>query len=387
MIEYIKGELAECSPAYAVVDAVGVGYGLNITLNTYTAIQGKDKAKLYVYESIREDAYQLFGFATKQEREMFLLLISVSGVGANTARMILSEMTAAELCQVISSGNEKLLKTAQSQYDRGVEMMQQGQMAKADVVQLEAQLSSAKYDVTNSQTQLLNYKRQLKALLELDLNTTFDVSGQIPTDQQVMDMIPSAQEAYAQALNTRPEIKSALLAIEAADMQLDIARRGYYPTLSLSASLGDSHYSASKNNVGKQMKDNLNLSAGITVSVPIFDNRQNRANVKTAILEQTNTKLDLQDKKNTLSSTIEQYWINAVSNQQNFIAAKDRVKSQEASYELLNEQFQNGLKNTVEVLQGRDNLISAEQDLLQSKYTTLLNIQLLKFYTGEKIDL
>lgn len=111
MIEYIKGELAECSPAYAVVDAVGVGYGLNITLNTYTAIQGKDKAKLYVYESIREDAYQLFGFATKQEREMFLLLISVSGVGANTARMILSEMTAAELCQVISSGNEKLLKT------------------------------------------------------------------------------------------------------------------------------------------------------------------------------------------------------------------------------------------------------------------------------------
>ena len=170
-------------------------------------------------------------------------------------------------------------------------------------------------------------------------------------------------------------------------MQLDIARRGYYPTLSLSASLGDSHYSASKNNVGKQMKDNLNLSAGITVSVPIFDNRQNRANVKTAILEQTNTKLDLQDKKNTLSSTIEQYWINAVSNQQNFIAAKDRVKSQEASYELLNEQFQNGLKNTVEVLQGRDNLISAEQDLLQSKYTTLLNIQLLKFYTGEKIDL
>ena len=111
MIEYIKGELAECSPAYAVVDAVGVGYGLNITLNTYTAIQGKDKAKLYVYESIREDAYQLFGFATKQEREMFLLLISVSGVGANTARMILSEMTAAELCHVISSGNEKLLKT------------------------------------------------------------------------------------------------------------------------------------------------------------------------------------------------------------------------------------------------------------------------------------
>lgn len=283
--------------------------------------------------------------------------------------------------------NEKLQKTAQSQYERGVEMMNQGQMAKADVVQLEAQLSSARYDVTSSQTQLLNYKRQLKALLELDLNTEFDVSGQIPTDEQVLALIPSAQEAYAKAIESRPEIKSAQLAIDAANMQMDIAKRGYYPSISVSASLGDSHYSASRNDVGKQMKDNLNLSAGVTVSVPIFDNRSNRSNVKTARLEQANSKLDLQDKKNSLSSTIEQYWINANSNQQNFLAARDRVKSQEASYELLNEQFQNGLKNTVEVLQGRDNVISAEQDLLQSKYTTLLNVQLLKFYTGEQIAL
>lgn len=283
--------------------------------------------------------------------------------------------------------NEKLQKTAQSQYERGVEMMNQGQMAKADVTQLEAQLSSARYDVTSSQTQLLNYKRQLKALLELDLNTEFDVSGQIPTDEQVLALIPSAQEAYAKALESRPEIKSAQLAIDAANMQMNIAKRGYYPSISVSASLGDSHYSASRNDVGKQMKDNLNLSAGVTVSVPIFDNRSNRSNVKSARLEQANSKLDLQDKKNTLSSTIEQYWISANSNQQNFLAARDRVKSQEASYELLNEQFQNGLKNTVEVLQGRDNVISAEQDLLQSKYTTLLNVQLLKFYTGEQIAL
>lgn len=283
--------------------------------------------------------------------------------------------------------NEKLLKTAQSQYDKGVEMMNQGQLAKADVVQLEAQLSSARYDVTNSQTQLLDYKRQLKALLELDLTTEFDVNGQIPTDEQVLALIPSAQEAYAKALESRPEIRSAQLAIDAADMQLDIAKRGFYPTIGVSASMGDSHYSASKNDAGKQMKDNLNISAGVTVSVPVFDNRRNRSNVKSARLEQASSKLDLQDKKNTLSSTIEQYWINANSNQQNFLAAKDRVKSQEASYELLNEQFRNGLKNTVEVLQGRDNVISAEQDLLQSKYTTLLNVQLLKFYTGEKITL
>lgn len=110
MIEYVKGELVELSPAYAVVDVAGVGYGLSITLNTYTAVQGKKDVRLYVFESIREDAYTLFGFASKQEREMFLLLITVSGVGANTARMILSEMTPSGLCGVISSGNEKILK-------------------------------------------------------------------------------------------------------------------------------------------------------------------------------------------------------------------------------------------------------------------------------------
>ena len=283
--------------------------------------------------------------------------------------------------------NEQLLKTAQSQYDRGLEMMKQGQLAQADVAQLEAQLSSAQYSLVNSETQLADFKRQLKALLELDLNTPFDVAGNAPKDEQVLALVPSAQEAYAKALEVRPEIKSAELSIEAADMQLDIAKRGFLPTIGASASLGSNQSSGNSNKWGEQIKTNLNMSAGINLSVPIFDNRRNMSNVKNAKLQQLSSKLDLQDKKNSLSSTIEQYWINANNGQQNYIAAKTRVKSQEASYELLNEQFQNGLKNIVDVLQGRDNVISAEQDMLQSKYTALYNIQLLKFYTGEKIEL
>ncbi len=110
MIEYVKGEIVEITPAYAVIDVHGVGYGLNISLNTYSAIQGKSEARLWVYEAIREDAYVLFGFGTKEERDMFLLLITVSGVGANTARVILSELTVAELCNVIATGNERILK-------------------------------------------------------------------------------------------------------------------------------------------------------------------------------------------------------------------------------------------------------------------------------------
>jgi Holliday junction DNA helicase RuvA len=110
MIEYVKGELVDVTPAFAVIEANGVGYGLNISLNTYSAIQGKKETRLWVYEAIREDAYVLFGFATKKEREMFLLLITVSGVGANTARMILSELSVDELCNVIATGNERILK-------------------------------------------------------------------------------------------------------------------------------------------------------------------------------------------------------------------------------------------------------------------------------------
>ena len=111
MIEYIRGELTELTPALATIEAAGVGYGLNISLNTYSAVQGKREVKLYVYEAIREDAHVLYGVYNKKEREMFELLITVSGVGTNTARMMLSSMTVGELCNVISTGNAKLMQS------------------------------------------------------------------------------------------------------------------------------------------------------------------------------------------------------------------------------------------------------------------------------------
>lgn len=111
MIDYIKGEVAELTPASVTIDNHGIGYFINISLNTYSALNGKKEARLYIYEAIREDAYQLFGFFDKRERELFLLLISVSGIGAGTARMILSSMAPHELENVIASGNADILKT------------------------------------------------------------------------------------------------------------------------------------------------------------------------------------------------------------------------------------------------------------------------------------
>lgn len=282
--------------------------------------------------------------------------------------------------------NTSLVATAEAQYNRGVEMYNEGEMAQADLLQLEAQLASARYDVVNSQTQVENYKRQLKTLLQLDMNVDFDVAGDIPADERALEVIPVAQEVYRHAMLTRPEIRGAEMSVESAELQYDIARRGYYPTIGINAGVADSHNTGSRSNVGVQMRNNLSMSASVSLSVPIWDQRRTSTNKHKALLQKTSAQLDLQDRKNSLSSTIEQFWLNATSGQQRFISAEAKSKSQKASYELVNEQFANGLKNVVDVLQSRDNILSAEQDKLQSKYTTLLNMQLLKFYSGEEFD-
>lgn len=287
-------------------------------------------------------------------------------------------------CQEATKVNETLLTTARKQYDRGVEMKRYGQIAKADLAQLEAQVAACEYNVVNSQTQVANFKRQLKALLELDMNEDFDLQGQTPADESVMQPIPAMQDIYAYAQANRPEMRTAELSQKAAEINEEIARGGMMPTISLGANVGDSH---NTNGHGAQMKTNLNLSAGLTVSIPLWQQRRNITNVNKAKMQRIDAQLDLEDTRNTLSSTIEQYWLDATNGQHNFQAAQTRVESQQASYELLNEQFSNGLKNIVELLESRDQLVSAKQDMLQAKYTTLLNIQLLKLYGGDTINL
>lgn len=282
--------------------------------------------------------------------------------------------------------NESILETAKKQVERGKEMMQNGLLSETELKQLEAQWSSAQYDVVNAQTQIDDYSLQLKQLLELDPNTDFQIADLEIADEQALQLVPSSNEVYSQALLLRPEIQSKQTAIEAAKLSVDVAKAGYQPSLSLNASISDSHYSTGAQ-VASQLKENLNGSIGLTLSVPIFDNRKNKSAVERAKLDQVTKALELTEEQKNLYNTIESYNLQARNNQEKFKASITKTESMESSYKLLNEQFENGLKNVVELLTGKDNLLQAQQEKLQSKYTTLLNIQLLKFYQGNSMTL
>ena len=282
--------------------------------------------------------------------------------------------------------NESILETAKKQVERGKEMMQNGLLSETELKQLEAQWSSAQYDVVNAQTQIDDYNLQLKQLLELDPNTDFQIADLEIADEQALQLVPSSNEVYSQALLLRPEIQSKQTAIEAAKLSVDVAKAGYQPSLSLNASISDSHYSTGAQ-VASQLKENLNGSIGLTLSVPIFDNRKNKSAVERAKLDQVTKALELTEEQKNLYNTIESYNLQARNNQEKFKASITKTESMESSYRLLNEQFENGLKNVVELLTGKDELLQAQQEKLQSKYTTLLNIQLLKFYQGNSMTL
>ena len=180
----------------------------------------------------------------------------------------------------------------------------------------------------------------------------------------------------------RPEIESARLAITSSDISVDIARAGNKPSIALQGGVTTNTNSLSETGWGKQMKTNLNASVGATLSIPILDNRQTKSAVNKALLNRELSILELQEKEKQLYATIENYWIGAVNNQARYKAAQTALASEQTSYELLSEQFRLGLKNIIELMTGKTNLVTAQINELQSKYMTILNIYMLKYYQG-----
>lgn len=276
--------------------------------------------------------------------------------------------------------SEANLETAQKNEDRGREMVEVGKMSKADLAQLTAQRASDEYSVVEAQSQLASYKLQLKQLLELTNNEPFDIAESATIDDKALETIPTLNDVYEKALNGRPEIQSAKLNIQSSDINLKIAKAGWLPSLNLSGGISTGHNSLSKLAWGNQMKSNFDAMAGLTLSVPIFDQRQTKTAVNRAKIQQQQAQLDLLDQQKQLYQTIETFWLDATTNQQKYRTARVTLESEQQSYDLLQEQFRLGLKNIVELMTGKDRLLAAQQNLLQSKYMTMLNIEMLNMY-------
>lgn len=281
--------------------------------------------------------------------------------------------------------NKGTLEVSEATYKRGQELFAEGSISKADLAQLEAQVSNDKYQVVTAESSLRDYKLQLKQLLELDGATEFNLVLPQLNDENVMKMLPSQADIYQTALAIRPEIQSGRLSIENAKLGISAAKSGYYPTISLSASSTSTTNSASTNNWAQQMKYGWNNMIGINLSIPIFDNRQNKSNVQKARLQYSTNQLDLANKQKELYSTIESLWLDALNAQQQYAAAETKVKSSQTSFDMVSEQFNLGMKNTVELLTEKNNLLSAKQELVQAKYMAILNRTLLNFYAGHNI--
>ncbi|SEA18891.1 outer membrane protein [Prevotella sp. tc2-28] len=279
------------------------------------------------------------------------------------------------------------LETSQRNEERGRELVEVGKMSKADLAQLSAQRATAEYDLVQAESTLANYKLQLKQQLEITGDQSFDIDVTAANDQQALTTIPAMTDVYEQALLLRPEIKNTELALKASEVQLKIAKAGHLPTISLTGGFGTSTSSNNSKEWGQQVQTNFDASAGIGVSIPIFDQRKAKTAVNKANIQRELALLDQQDKQKKLYATIEGFWLDAQTNQQKFRAASATVESEQQSYDLLQEQFNLGLKNNVELMTGKTSLLKAQQNKLQSKYLTILNQQLLRFYQGETMTI
>ena len=308
---------------------------------------------------------------------------SENSIEENITQLYVQILYSAEAVKV----NESTLEVSRKEFERGQQLFDAGSIASSDLAQLEAQVSNDNYQLVTAQTTLQNYKLQLKQLLELDGDFEMDLFLPQLDDSSVLIPLPTKDDVYQTALNLRPEIESGKLNIEASDMNIKIARAGYIPTLSLSAGIGTTNANGNDFSFSEQVKQNWNNSIGLTLSIPIFDKRQTKSTIYKAKLQMQTSQLDLMDEQKTLYKTIESLWLSANSAQQQYVAATQKLKSTQASYALVSEQFNLGMKNTVELLTEKNNLLSAQQETLQAKYTAILNAGLLRFYQGEEINL
>lgn len=328
----------------------------------------------------------------KVQNEMDLLSVEET---ANDIRIAIVQaymqcLYAAEAVTVNRSNAE----ASKAQRDRAEEMWRAGSISRVDFAQLESQWKSDEYQVVSAQTSYDEYLLQLKQLLELDIMDEMNLAGPDVSEDQILSILPPKSDIYEAALDAMPEVERGTLSVQAAELEIKQARAGFFPSISLSAGVGTSFMTATGAGTatgstpgyvsGNQYWNNFHENIGLTLSVPIYSNRSNRTALNKARLSAENTRLEQQSIEKDLLKEVESAYLGAVSNQSRYIAALQQEDYARQSYDLTYEQFSLGVKNTVELITAQNELASAQQEVLQSKYMTLLNLELLDIYQGIK---
>ena len=278
--------------------------------------------------------------------------------------------------------NRSTAEASKAQRDRAEEMLRAGSISRVDFAQLQSQYSSDEYQIVVAGSTLDNYKLQLKQLLELDIMEEMNPAVPGVKEENVLKALPSKDEVYATALKVMPQIRRGELGIEAAKLEEKSARAGFFPSISLSASVGTGHMSNNDFESGSQIWNRFNENVGLTLNIPIFSNRKNRTAVNKAKIALNDSYLEWTSLQKELLRNVESAYLDAVSAQAQYLSAREKEKYARESYELTSEQFRVGVKNTVELITAQNEYSAAQQQVLQAKYLTLLSIELLNIYQG-----
>lgn len=283
--------------------------------------------------------------------------------------------------------NENTVETAKAERDRAEELYKAGSISSVDLAQLESQYSSDKYQLVVAKNSLDNYKLQLKQLLELDILDEIKLDMPDIAEEHILTPLPDKEIIYMTSLEVMPQIRSSELSIEMAELEKQKAKSSYWPTLSMNAGVGTGHISGTDYNFGNKIWKNFNESIGLTISIPIFANRENKTAYNKAKLALTTSQLDLLNAQKDLLQTVESIYLDAVSAQSQYLSATERLSYIQQSFQLTEEQFFLGMKNTLEMLIEKNNLLTAQQEVLQAKYMAIMNIQLLNIYQKKPVNL
>jgi outer membrane protein len=279
------------------------------------------------------------------------------------------------------------LEISNTQFDQGKALLKAGSISKVDLAQLESQLSSDKYQLVVAKNNLETQKLTLKQLLELTVNDQLEVAIPSLSEIDILKPLPSLESIYSNSLNIMPQLKSSKLSVQIAGLETEKAKAAFFPKVNLNAAVGTNHSTVSPLTFGTQLQDGFNEGVGLSVSIPIFTNRNNKSVLEIDKLAEKTSQLDLQNTEKSLLTTVESIYQNAISAQNQYVAADQKVKALQISYDLIDQQFKLGLKSTLDLLTEKNNLLAAHQSLLQAKYLSIMDIQLLNLYQDLPLEI